>query len=84
MTPLEILSLLVIAAGAAVTRRWLARSEHLRLTIFRPYRGDPWPIGVQEDDDVRFDWSTGPRETPVRVSTLERPRFAGVRTGTRR
>ena len=63
MTPLEILSLVVIAAGAAVTRRWLTQSQELRLTIFRPYRGDPWPIGVQEDDDVRWQWSaaTGSR-----------------------
>jgi hypothetical protein len=29
----------------------------LRLGIFRPYRGHPWPQGVQEEEVVRFSWS---------------------------
>lgn len=33
------------------------RTAHLRLGLFRPYRGDGWPIGVQEDDDFRFNWT---------------------------
>jgi hypothetical protein len=34
-----------------------ARTAHLRLGLFHPYRGDPWPIGVQEDDDFHFTWT---------------------------
>jgi hypothetical protein len=34
----------------------LEPSRVLRLGIFRPYRGHPWPQGVQEEE-VRFSWS---------------------------
>jgi hypothetical protein len=40
----------------------LTPAARLRLSLFRPYRGDPWPVGVQEDDDVRFHWRTAPAE----------------------
>jgi hypothetical protein len=65
-----ILPLLLIAAVSALVGLWVRRSWELGVTLFRPYRGrDPWPIGVQEDDDFKFDWSRGPRnqaaaETP--------------------
>jgi hypothetical protein len=49
--------LLAVLVSAAIALRWLARWRDLRLSVFRPYRGDPWPIGVQEEDGVRFDWS---------------------------
>jgi len=35
----------------------LEPSRALRLGIFRPYRGDAWARGVQEEDTVRFTWS---------------------------
>ena len=35
-------------------------TKTLKLTIFRPYRRDAWPQGVQEEDSVRFDLS-GPK-----------------------
>jgi hypothetical protein len=35
----------------------LEPSRALRLGIFRPYRGDAWAHGVQEEDSVRFTWS---------------------------
>jgi len=35
-------------------------TKTLKLTIFRPYRGDSWPQGVQEEDGVHFDL-TGPK-----------------------
>ena len=35
-------------------------AKTLKLTIFRPYRRDAWPQGVQEEDSVRFDFS-GPK-----------------------
>ena len=34
----------------------LTPAARLKLSLFRPWRGDPWPIGVQEDDDLRFHW----------------------------
>jgi hypothetical protein len=49
---------LVLAIAAA--RAWTARTAHLNLTFFRPYRGDPWPIGVQEDDDFQWNWTPAP------------------------
>jgi hypothetical protein len=36
---------------------YLHHINSLHLTLFRPYRGDPWPQGVQEDDDVHWQWS---------------------------
>jgi hypothetical protein len=75
--------LLVLAVVAARIPAWLARTRHLRLTIFQPYRGDPWPIGVQEDDDFRFDWTRPSRDElgdPVAVS---RPARIDVRARTR-
>ena len=36
----------------------LRPAAELKLSLFRPYRRDPWPIGVQEDDDLRFRWRT--------------------------
>jgi hypothetical protein len=49
--------LATILVGAACYRAWTAQTAHLNLSLFRPYRGDPWPIGVQEDDDFQFNWS---------------------------
>ena len=60
----EALVLLAVAVIAIMAvRAWLVRIAHLRLSLFRPYRGDPWPQGVQEEYDVRFDWR--PRATKV-------------------
>lgn len=46
-----------LVLAIAVARAWTARTAHLNLTFFRPYRGDPWPIGVQEDDDFQWNWT---------------------------
>jgi hypothetical protein len=52
---------LILLAGTVVAiayaRAWMARTADLKLSLFRPYRGDPWPIGVQEDDDFHFNWA---------------------------
>ena len=57
---------LVLLAGTLVAiaygRAWMAQTADLKLGLFRPYRGDPWPIGVQEDDDFHFNWT--PAATP--------------------
>jgi hypothetical protein len=61
MAPELIGGFIVLAGAFAATacyRAWTAQVAHLNLSLFQPYRRDPWPIGVQEDDDFRFNWST--------------------------
>ena len=36
---------------------WIGATADLRLALFRPYHGDPWPRGVQEDDEVHWQWT---------------------------
>ena len=36
---------------------WMEQTADLRLSLFRPYRGDPWPQGVQEEDGVTWRWT---------------------------
>lgn len=61
MTPLALLAILVPLAVVVIAisgvRAWLARTADLKLSLFQPYRRDPWPHGVQEDDDFRFNWA---------------------------
>ena len=63
-----------LLAGIAAVRLLVQPPSGLRLTVFRPWRGDPWPRGVQEDDDARFDWD-GPakrRRAAIRLGWEER------------
>ena len=46
-----------IAVLIALVRVALIPANRLGISVFRPYRGDPWPVGVQEDDDARFRWT---------------------------
>ena len=46
-----------IVALVAITRAALIPANRLGISVFRPYRGDPWPVGVQEDDDAHFRWT---------------------------
>ena len=67
-----------IAVIVAVGRVALAPANRLGLGVFRPYRGDPWPVGVQEDDDARFAWTrpTGPAPAdPVEEDSLAHVAF---------
>jgi hypothetical protein len=48
--------LTVIVGAYLLGSRWPERIRHLRLTYFRPWRGDPWPQGVQEETDVHWSW----------------------------
>ena len=41
----------------------LIPANRLGVSVFHPYRGDPWPVGVQEDDDARFSWTRRPDAT---------------------
>jgi hypothetical protein len=63
----EAIEAVVVFVGAVVAiagaRAWMARTDDLKLGIFRPWRGDPWPIGVQEDDDFRFNWTAAARSS---------------------
>jgi hypothetical protein len=64
--------LATILVGAACYRAWTAQTAHLNLSLFRPYRGDPWPVGVQEDDDFQFNWKTA-GATPTPAEAAETP-----------
>jgi hypothetical protein len=70
----ELIEGLVLLAGAlaaaACYRAWTAQVAHLNLSLFQPYRRDPWPIGVQEDDDFRFNWKRGGTTPEVEVEPL--------------
>src|ERR1700704_1000337 len=59
--PSDLIVPFILLAGTLVAiaygRSWLAQTADLKLSLFRPYRGDPWPIGVQEDDDFHFKWT---------------------------
>jgi len=75
----------VAYVAIACARTWMARTADLNISIFRPWRGDAWPIGVQEDDDFRFQWTAAPAtdrdplaDVPGQVS-VERVRAISVR-----
>jgi hypothetical protein len=53
-------ALLAVAAGIHLVR-WMGRTADLRLSLFRPYRGESWPQGVQEDDTVHWRWDVPQR-----------------------
>jgi hypothetical protein len=62
--PSDDLWMIIVMASAAaavwVVREFVRPANALGLSLFRPYRGDPWPHGVQEEYDVHFDWSPKP------------------------
>ena len=56
-------------AGIAALHVVFSPASRLRIDVFRPYRGETWPRGVQEDDTVRFTWSRRrPARPPIRPS----------------
>jgi len=63
--PLGALAVAIIAAGAW----WLDHANGLRLSLFRPYRADPWPHGVQEEDVVSWRWTPSPAEGEDEATT---------------
>jgi hypothetical protein len=70
--PLAVAGIVVLSYLAVDA--WTRRTAHLNLGLFRPYRRDPWPIGVQEDDDFRFQWTPAAAPDP-------RPRENGGEAG---
>ena len=63
----DVPTLVAGAVGVAVIlvlgRVALIPSNRLGVSVFHPYRDDPWPAGVQEDDDARFRWTRRPEAT---------------------
>lgn len=61
---------LVAGIGATVAREVRRRAERLSFTLadgFLPYRPDTgWPQGVQEEDDVRWNWRPATSGTATR------------------
>jgi hypothetical protein len=53
----RVLPLLLIAAVSTVVGVWVGRARRAGINTFDPRGVDRLPHGVQEDDDVRFDWS---------------------------
>ena len=53
----SLLTLAGVLLAYAGARRWMGITRDLDIGLFRPWRGDPWPVGVQEDDDFRFNWA---------------------------
>jgi hypothetical protein len=91
-TLLSLTGALIVVLVAILIYRWMEQTADLRLSLFRPYRGDPWPQGVQEEDEVHWQWTepavaaastadqtTTPRDTDTAVATarLERVRVRG-------
>jgi hypothetical protein len=82
MTPLALLAILVPLAVAVIAisgvRAWLARTADLKLSLFQPYRRDPWPHGVQEDDDFRFNWAPPAEAASVTAFEVGMPNIGGT------
>ena len=62
-----------IALIVAIGKLALVPANRLGIGVFRPYRGDPWPIGVQEDDDARFDWTPRRNRRPPDEDAADPP-----------
>ena len=59
----------IAVAAFRALKALFAPAGSLGLSLFRPYRGDPWPRGVQEQYDVQFDWSPPkPKPPPIQPS----------------
>jgi hypothetical protein len=86
MTP-DLARLLAAIAGVvllvAIGKVALIPANRLGISVFRPYRGDPWPVGVQEDDDARFRWTRPGRPTDA-SEALQRDPLDGVAARPRR
>ena len=49
----------IVVIGYLAATQWpsrIAHVAHMGLSYFRPWKGDPWPQGVQEEDEVRWRW----------------------------
>jgi hypothetical protein len=72
-----------VVAALVGASRWAERRAFLRLSLFRPYRGEAWPRGVQEEYDVPWRWA-GPRLAGVErddISNVSVTRVAQIVMG---
>ena len=70
-TLLSLAGAVIVVLVAIRIYRWMELTADLRLSLFRPYRGDPWPQGVQEDDEVHWQWTApGTTARPVAGETM--------------
>ena len=80
---LGIVAVAIAVAAVRYVRALFAPASSLGLSLFRPYRGDPWPRGVQEQYDVRFDWEP-PAKRSADQEAVHRHRARCARTDGRR
>jgi hypothetical protein len=92
---LSMVGALIVVVAFVRIAGWMEQTADLRLSLFRPYRGETWPQGVQEEDGVRWRWTRS--ETQAAADDPARPlddgpvlveggrtradRVAGVRIG---
>jgi hypothetical protein len=67
------LSIAGLLAGIVAVRVLLGPPGGLGIGLFTPYRGDPWPHGVQEDDDAHFVWTRRRRTVVWQGTTVVVP-----------
>ena len=78
-----IVAVAIAVAAVRGVRALFAPASSLGLSLFRPYRGDPWPRGVQEQYDVHFDWEPSkPKPAPIQPSWSDIVIAPGVDAGT--
>jgi len=91
---LSITAALIVVVAAVRGIRWMEQTADLRISLFRPYRGESWPQGVQEDDDVHWRWDVphrpagsdeldddGPADPGEPVRIVDGGRTAATRLG---
>ena len=72
-TLLSLTGALIVVLVAIRIYRWMELTADLRLSLFRPYRGDPWPQGVQEDDEVHWQWTRPDVAAPPTADEIGTP-----------
>ena len=77
LLPLALVVAVVLALGRAIARIGLSRTNALGALV-EGWRPDPWPRGVQEDDEFRWHWRPpeGPGELPPPAMQGVRPAVA--------
>ncbi len=76
---------LCVGVILALGKLALIPANRLGVSVFRPFRGDPWPKGVQEDDDAKFSWTRrqDPTDTTEPDDNLEHVAFRPPRAAPR-
>lgn len=84
---LELLQLgaavVVVAVSAVAAGRAAAVGPTALAAFVAGWRSDPWPKGVQEDDDFRWDWPASNRDEADAPVDLETPATERLRPAVR-